>query len=271
MKPYSLARIKSTFGFDRHPFASPAKDDLFRHAQLDHALDRLRYMAERKGICTLIAGPGLGKSTVLRAFIAELPKTAFAVAYLPETTCATVDLYRNIARAFDLVPAFRKSDLSAQIKARLGALVSRKVCPVLILDEAHLLSRTFFDELRILTNFVADSKNDLLLILAGQPQLAVSLRLGINEALAQRIVIRLKLEPMNRSQCADYLTLRLVAAGRNAPLFSPDAVEALFKASQGVPRRLDRTAELALLLALKAKTADIDADLIDKAVQALDP
>lgn len=264
-----LARLRSAFGLTAHPFAMEIPD-VFSHPSFDHALERLRYMADRRGTCTLTASPGMGKSTLLRAFLSSLPKTAFHLAYIPETTCAILDLYRSIARAFDVQPAFRKSDLSAQLKMRLGALAERRVCPVLVLDEAHLLGRAFFDELRILTNFAADARQDMLLVLSGHDQLSASLRLGINEALAQRIVLRLSLAPLDRQQANDYLLHRLAAAGRNAPLFTPDAAEALFKASRGVPRRIDRIAELAMLSALARKKPDIDAELVDLAVQEFD-
>lgn len=267
------SRVKSTFGLNRLPFTQEVGEgEYFVHPEFEQALGRLRYVADRRGVAALIGGPGVGKSTLLRAFIADLGKTAFHVAYVPDSTCAIVDLYRVIARAFDVEPGFRKADVARQIKERLVALSrTRKVCPVLIIDEAHLLNRAFFDELRILTNFDADSREELMLLLAGQPQMETSLRLGINEALAQRIVLRVRLASLGREEAEKYLLHRLARAGRTAPLFTADGMEALFRASRGVPRMIDRVAEVALLLAVADKRKDVDADLVTRAIEEVEP
>jgi type II secretory pathway predicted ATPase ExeA len=42
---------------------------------------------------------------------------------------------------------------------------------------------------------------------------------------------------------------RLAAAGADSPLFTPEALSALHRAASGLPRRLNRLADLALLIA----------------------
>jgi len=265
-------RLKSAFGFKNLPFTCDLDGEYFVHPAFEDGLKKLRYVADRRGIAALIASAGVGKSTLIRSFMEDLGKTAFCVAYVPEATCAIVDLYRTIARGFDIEPGFRKADVCAQIKERLLALSrTRKVCPVLILDEAHLLNRAFFDELRILANFDADSKDEMMLLLSGQPQLETSLRLSINEALAQRIVVRVRLGGLDRNQVENYVGHRLQQAGRTASLFTEDGVEGLFRASRGVPRLIDRVAEASLLLALASKKKEIDADMVAEAVQEVEP
>ena len=277
-------RIRSVFGLKKLPFTCDLDGDLsavpdtaqaggyFVHPAFDEGLKRLRYVADRRGVATLIAHAGAGKSTLIRAFVQSLGKTAFHTAYVPETTCANIDLYRTIARAFQVDPPHRKAELIRRIKDRLLHLSrTRKICPVLVIDEAHLLSRTFFDELRILINFDADSREEMVLLLAGQPQLETSLRLGVNEAFAQRIVVRISLKAFSREEVQNYVQHRLNLAGRSAPLFTPDGIEALFKASQGVPRLIDRVAEISLLLALHQKRKEIDTDIVTNAVQEVEP
>jgi type II secretory pathway predicted ATPase ExeA len=268
----SPAKLKTLFGLNALPFDSDLKaGQYFLYPQFEQALSRLKYVAERHGIATLIAPPGTGKSTLIRAFIDELGKTLFLPAYVPESTCSTTELYKAIALAFDIVPSFFKVLLIRQIKDRLLSLAhSRKITPVLILDEAHLLHRPFFDELRILTNFDADCSNPIMLLLAGQPTLHSSLRLGINESFSQRIIARLKLSSLDRSLSEAYIIHRLKLAGRTAPLFSPDAIEAIYAWSNGVFRLIDRLSETSLLFAFKAKKKDIDLDIVNLAIEDLD-
>lgn len=266
-------RLRAFFGLKALPFLKPlAPEDCLTTPAMTQALDRLRYLTDRRGIGVVFGGPGTGKSTLLRSFITSLAKTTYAVAYLNHTTCGTLDLYRQIARAFDLTPRFHRADLARELKLRLEKLSRQnKVQPILVLDEAHLLPTTFLDELRLLTSFDSDSRDELTLLLAGHPQLESNLRLAVNEAFAQRIVLRLRLTPFDRTEIERYLTHRLERAGRTAKLFLPDAVEALAKASHGIPRLIDRLAEHALLLALRDHKKEIDADIITEAIDEVDP
>jgi type II secretory pathway predicted ATPase ExeA len=266
-------RLRSTFGFRSLPFAKDlAPDQVFRTEVFERGLDQLRYLVDRRGTGAVFGAPGTGKSTLLRTFLDALGKTSHAVCYLNHTTCATLDLYRDIARGFQLEPGFRKADVMRQIKDRLLKLGRvQKLRPVLVLDEAHLLPTTFLDELRLLTSFDEDSRDELTVILAGHPQLESNLRLAVNEALAQRLVLKIRLRSLHAAEVEAYLTFRLELAGRTAKLFLPDAVEALARASRGVPRLIDRLAEHALLLALRDKRKEIDAELVTAAIDEVDP
>jgi len=268
----SLPQLKSFFGFTAAPFTSEVKsDDYFSYPQFDKALDRLRYVADRRGIATLTAPSGAGKSTLIRAFMDNLGKTQFFPAYVPEATCSTVELYKAIAFAFDIQAPFFKILIIRQIKERLLNLFqNRKVTPVLILDEAHLLHRPFFDELRILLNFDADCSNLLALIIAGQPTLDSSLRLNINEALAQRIIARIRLPGFDRPLAEAYIQHRLKLVGRTAPIFLPDALEAIYTYSNGAARRIDRVAETSIYIAFSRRHKDIDLDTVNLAIAELD-
>jgi general secretion pathway protein A len=142
---------------------------------------------------------------------------------------------------------------------------------VLVIDDAHLLPSSSLDELRLLTSFDQDSRDELTLILAGHPQLESNLRLAVNEALAQRIVIRVHLRPLRSEEVEAYLGFRLELAGRTAKLFLPDAVEAIYRASRGVPRLIDRLAEHSLLIGLRDKKIEISADLVTEAIDEVEP
>jgi type II secretory pathway predicted ATPase ExeA len=272
-RPSIEISMKAFFGFKSLPFAKNLEaDQVLLTNTHQKAIDRLRYLADRQGIGTLIGAPGTGKSTVLRAFLATLGRTTHAVCYIHETTCAVLDLYRSIARGFHLEPRHRKADVMKDLREQLLRLSrAKKTRPVLIIDEAHLLPSNFLDELRLITNFDEDARDEMTLILAGHIQLESHLSLAINEALSQRIVQRIRLRSLHPTEVADYINFRLEHAGRTAPIFLPDAIEAISKASRGIPRIIDRLGEHALLIALKDKHNDIDAELIMEAVEEIEP
>jgi len=266
-------RLRSTFGLKSIPFAKDLEpDQAFRTDTFDRALDRLGYLADRQGMGAVFGTPGTGKSTLLRTFLASLPKSTHAVCYLSHSNCATLDLFRDIARGFQIEPRWRKSDVMHDIQERLVKLSrAQKIRPILVIDDAHMMPCASLDEIRLLTSFEQDSRDDLTLILAGHPQLESNLRLAVNEALAQRLVLKLHLRPLRAEEVANYLTFRLERAGRTARLFLPDAIEAVHRASRGIPRMIDRLAEHALLAALKTKRTDIDAELVTEAIEEVEP
>ena len=66
--------------------------------------------------------------------------------------------------------------------------------------------------------------------------------MAVHESLAQRIVVRYHLAGLTREELPEYLSHRLRLAGCELPLFEPPAVEALFQATQGMPRKVNRLA-----------------------------
>jgi len=266
-------RLRSFFGLRSLPFTKDLEpEDVFEVPVQTRALERLRFLVDRKGIGVVVGVPGCGKSTVLRKLKASLGKTSHAVCYLHQTTCASVDLYREIARGFGLEPRYRKADVMRELAERLLTISrTKRIRPVLILDEAHLLRAAFLDELRVLTNFDEDGAEELVLVLCGHPQLESNLALGVNEALAQRVVVRVRLVALAPEEVEGYLAFRLERAGRTGKLFLPDAVVAITKGSRGIPRLVDRIAETSLLLAMEAKRKEIDAELVMEAVDEVNP
>lgn len=266
-------KLRSLFGLRAIPFAKDLEpDQTFVTDSTTQALDKLRYLVDRRGIGAVFGSPGTGKSTLMRTFLESLGKTAHVTCYIDHSTCASLDLHREIARGFQLEPRFRRADQLRDLKDRILKLSrGQKVRPVLVIDDAHLLPGRTLDELRMLTSFDQDSRDDLTLIIAGHPQLESNLRLAVNEAIAQRIVIRIRLRSLHASEVGEYLTFRLQLAGRTAKLFLPDAVEAIARGSRGIPRLIDRIAEQSLLMALASKKTEIDADLVTSAIDEVDP
>lgn len=272
-RPRLETKVRSAFGVKRMPFGKDLEsDELFAHESFAQALDRLRYLVDRRGIGAVFGAPGTGKSTLLRALTGGLGKTAYSICYVSHSTCAVLDLFRDIARGFAIEPRYRKADVIRDVKERLVKLSQgQKVQPVLIVDDAHLLPTHVLDDLRLLTSFEQDSRDELTMILCGHPQLESNLRLAINEALAQRIVLRVRVRSLYPEEVEPYLRFRLELAGRSAKLFLPDAAEAIGRAARGIPRLIDRLAEHSMLIALRNKRTEIDAEIVTEAIDEVDP
>ena len=74
---------ESFFGMEHTPFVRdvPA-DKLYESNAFRETLGRLAYVADRQKFAVVTADPGCGKSTLIRRFYEELPKSEYIVLYL---------------------------------------------------------------------------------------------------------------------------------------------------------------------------------------------
>src|SRR5208283_3050990 len=73
--------------------------------------------------------------------------------------------------------------------------------------------------------------------------------LQLPPGLADRLTARCLLGPFTESESSTYVLGRLAAAGATTSLFTLEALAALHRAADGLPRRLNHLADLALLIA----------------------
>jgi type II secretory pathway predicted ATPase ExeA len=116
-----------------------------------------------------------------------------------------------------------------------------------------------------------DSDNRLCLLLVGLTELRRRLTMAVHESLAQRIVVRYHLAGLERAELPEYLNHRLRLAGCELALFEPPAIEALFQATQGMPRKVNRLAHYALTSAALDKARTVTAEHVQGARQEIAP
>ncbi len=203
---------------------------------------------------------GSGKTTVCRKIAAGRHPGLYRVFYVPLSTGNVMDMYKSIGWELGLPTERNRASAFRVIRAEITRLtLEAKQRPVLIVDEAHHLRNEVLEDLRLLTNYEMDSHNRLCLLLVGLTELRRRLSMAVHESLAQRIVVRHHLAGLSREELPDYLTHRLRRVGCELPLFEPPAVEALFQATQGTPRKVNRLAHYALTSAA-LRTVEIPDD-----------
>jgi len=260
------------FGFKKTPFPdSPDAKQLFASQAWNQLKSRLQFLIDYHGAGLLTGEVGSGKSTAARTFTAALNPNLYKVLYLHWTSGSALDLLRLLALALDLEPAHRRGDLVRQISDTIVRLnQNKKQHPILILDEAQLLRHAALEQLPLLLNFDMDSSHYLTLLLVGQPLLRRTLSLQLHDALRQRIAVQYHLEGLTRQELDAYLAYQLKAAGISQPLFDDTATQALYQASKGIVRKVNKLARTALQLAAERKSAEgHEAILLDAATEAL--
>lgn len=247
--------IEARFGLQRRPFDKSIQSrDLYCWPGLEELDARLQMSKAARGILLLTGEPGTGKTVALRRFVDSLNKEHYTSIYLPLSTVTVMDAYGQLNRALGGQDMRSKSLLFGEIQRGIAQLTAQGKQPIIVLDEADLLRSPLFDELRILLNFEMDSKDPLLLILAGQPQLLAKLALRVHLPFRQRISMRFRMPPMDEKHTRGYVEHHLKLVGRRQKLFTDEAVLQLFVQSGGVARTIGNLALGAMLNAcIKAK------------------
>lgn len=256
------------FALTRYPFTNEIDiDDLFPSKAMRELEARLKYLFEMRGIGLVTGEPGSGKTTVTRCVTSQLHKGLYRVVYVPLSTGNVMDIYKSIAWALGLPTERSRAALYRTIRDEVTRLcIEAKTRPILIIDEAQNLRSDVLEDLRLLTNYNMDSENRLTLLFLGQTELQRRLSMAVHEALAQRIVVRHHVPPLEHGEVQDYLQHLLRTAGTELPLFEPEALTAIFQATNGLVRKVNRLAHHALNAATLDKAKLVSAAHVETAL-----
>jgi type II secretory pathway predicted ATPase ExeA len=235
------------FGLSDRPFGETVSPSAYvALPSRDTVLRRVRYGLEHSlGPALVFGPPGTGKTLLARTLARDL---GGSLAHLVFPAMPAPELLALLADELGASPDGDASLVGSmrRLRLRLTAAAARGERPLLIVDEAHLIDDpATFETLRLLLNFTTQGPPDLSLLLIGGPEVLLHLSAG----LADRLTARCLLGPLTESESSAYILGRLAAAGATTPLFAPDALAALHRAADGLPRRLNRLADLALLVA----------------------
>lgn len=256
------------FGLNRHPFTKEIEpEELFVSIAMKELETRLNHLIEMRGIGLVTGESGSGKTTVCRKVLSSLHTGLYRVVYAQHSTGNVMDTYKTIAWELGLTVERSRAALFRQIRSEVTRLSTETRCrPVLVLDEAHHLRSDVLEDLRLLTNYAMDSENRLMLLLVAHPELRRRVTLAAHEALNQRIVVRAHMGGLTRDELDQYVAHLLRRAGTELPLFEPAALEAIFQATSGLPRRVNQLCHFSLMAAAMAKAKVGSADHVTAAL-----
>ena len=102
----------------------------------------------------------------------------------------------------------------------------------------------------MLSNLETERGKLLQIVLIGQPELRQQLARPELRQLNQRIALRYHIQPFDRQETEDYINHRLVVAGSHGGVkFSRRALSAIYRLSDGIPRKINLLCDRAMLSA----------------------
>lgn len=257
----------SRYGLEFNPFLKNSKDILVETQEFKELRFRLDYLLSTRGFGLLTGSPGRGKTTAIRSWAQSLNPSLYKVVYSSLSTLTVMEFYRNLATELGIQPAHRKAENFRYIQDEINRLVlEKRITPVIIIDEANYISGSILNDLKILFNFEMDSRDRVVVLLVGLPQLNNTLRLGIHEPLRQRIVMNDDLDGLSKEEGKQYIQAKLEGAGCHQPVFAENAVEAVLNAANGTPRMINKLCDKSLLVANSNSLNIITADAVMQAI-----
>ena len=254
---------------------SPFRNDcdsrfFFRSRTHQAALLKLRYLIEQEQGAGVLAGAtGLGKTYLTHVLARELSDASGPVVRLVDPQLSAAELLAYLAAELGADETQLASDGTRldrtlrSLEKQLEAHRSRGHRPVLIVDDMQLVDDSHvFQALHLLLNFQHHKAPAAFsLILVGEPSLLG--RIARIAQLNERLAIKSLLQPMTEDETVEYVRHRLRAAGGQSDIFDDTAMAELHAATGGVPRRINRLCDLALLIGYADKLQAITSTQIE--------
>jgi general secretion pathway protein A len=194
------------------------------------------------------------------------------VAYVFNPRLSVAEFYQHVATLLDVQKWETKSELLLELGRALESRHARGLRTVLIIDEAQGLSPHVLEEIRLLSNFESDTAKQLQIVLTGQPELRDVLNNPDLRQLKQRVALRCVIKPLPNVEETDrYITSRLLVAGaERTDIFSPGAIDYIFRCSDGIPRNINNLCDNALLSGYAVGETTIDRATIEEVADSFD-
>jgi general secretion pathway protein A len=128
------------------------------------------------------------------------------------------------------------------------------------------------EEIRLLSNFESDTAKQLQIVLTGQPELRDVLNNPDLRQLKQRVALRCIIKPLpNIDETDRYITSRLLVSGaERIDIFSPGAIDYIYRCTEGIPRNINNLCDNSLLAGYAAGDLTIGRSIIEEVAESFD-
>ena len=212
------------------------------------ALATLKYgIVDQKGFLLVTGDVGTGKTTLINALLESLEDDTL-VANITDPLVGLIEFFNFIAISFNISKKFdNKVDFIVHFSHFLKKVYSNNKNVLLIIDEAHSLSKELLENIRLLSNIELPEQKLINIFFVGQNEINQTLASQEFRALRQRIMLTYQIEPLSEIETFEYIKYRLKVAGTEIKLFNRRACQEVYRFSNGYPRLINKICDHALL------------------------
>jgi general secretion pathway protein A len=255
-----VAMYLTHFGLSRAPFGTrPDPDFLWLGGRAASVFETLREGLRVRGGSVIVTGDvGTGKSSLIQA-LARLEGVAAVFVTIDDSDLSPIQFCNRLAAELGMeLPLGSCADFSEALNRVLPQTFAAFNSVLIVVDEAQRLGLPTLEAAAALSRPQAPGGPPLTVALAGQLALD-RLADGGEPAGPLQAAVRFRLDPFSPDDTRAYVEHRLEAAGRDAPLFTPEALSEVQRLSRGYPRLINVLCDHALLYGYGADSGQIDA------------
>ena len=262
------------FGFSKEPFhTTPDPEFLYLSPSHKQALGSIIYgISQRKGFIAIVGEVGVGKTTILRAYLEKTAQQNEKTVYIFNSNISFTELVKTILRSLDLQPVGEAvSEMTDQLHEALIAEYRSGGTVVLVIDEAQNMPIDTLENLRMLSNLETSTDKLIQMILIGQPELETMLNRQDLRQLRQRLAIWAKIDSLTAVESRAYIECRLAqVTAKEAEVFTSGAIKLLVNAAGGIPRRLNILCDNALVTGFGYQTKPVSSKIVREIISDMD-
>ncbi len=260
--------MQNHYGLSGRPFQlTPDPRFWFESATHKKAMAYLGYgLQQGEGFVVVTGEIGAGKTTLASHLLATVDPARVDAIRIASTQIGGTDALRLVAQGFGLPnEGVEKAHLLTAIEAHVVERARAGQRVLLIVDEAQNLPQDSLEELRMLSNIQGPDRALVQMLLLGQPEFRERLNNAPElEQLRQRVIAAHHLTAMEPEEVGPYVLHRLGLVGwSGSPAFSQPTFAALYRATGGLPRKINTVMTRALMLGDLDAAPAITADMID--------
>jgi len=239
------------------------------YASKEHreALLRLQLsIRQRRGLNVIIGDIGVGKTTLCRKLYEDISQEdGYRIRVIDDPSFRSeFQFISYLLKAFGIERKGRSGyDFKECFRNFLLEETEEGHTVILLIDEGQILSPAILEMIRMFLNFETDKFKLLQLVIFAQLELLAKLRARRN--FLDRIALRYVLNPLEEHEVAEMIEFRLRVAGYRGerPLFTPEAVKAIYEATGGLPRPITMLCHNALEHIILNELEVVDAAVVE--------
>lgn len=264
----------SFFRLKYNPFAGvPTPDRLFRSRSHLRSMQAIAYGIEgRRGLITLFAKRGMGKTTLLRAYLAQRFQRNIQAIWLTGQSSNFPTILDRVCAQCNVASV--DGELEVTLRRLRSALAresnaGRRV--VLIIDEAESLPPNTLEGLLALVDMADGVGRLLTVILIGEPALDQRLKRVFSRTLRMDSYRRIRIDPLRRKESLAYVRHRIAQVSTDdEAMFTPGALGRVVRYARGNPGLLNYVCNEALRAAIIEQQKPISKPIVRAVLNELE-